>query len=308
MESSCRITVNSPWPVAVGRKPNSRVSSRSHLSEDKARGWRFSVRHGSAARRPHCRFLVFLARDRNLQQDQQIELSVLRFTLGIPGLDESYLPRWIGVAFGSLILLNHFLSSSPAPAQIRSEVLGLFLAAFSTTLPFIRKFLKGENPADRSALPEGNEQIFAMSEYLPDFERENLAWTSYVLLRNTNSMSVFIMFQDKLCVRGYWNLPKETSKAEKLEWLANKFKEAGFLDLKESLYFPQRPDTQLQQILPRGALSLLVQPVFGSSHPSDVETNAHGCVVVASGANYAYNDRDEVWIRAISNKFRTSKL
>lgn len=71
---------------------------------------------------------------------QQLNLSVLRFTFGnlfngflgymfcsslgfkvlppfcfglqgIPGLDESYLPRWIGYAFGSLLLLNHFLGS-----------------------------------------------------------------------------------------------------------------------------------------------------------------------------------------------------
>jgi len=33
---------------------------------------------------------------------------------GIPGFDESYLPRWIGYAFGSLLLLNHFLGSDSA--------------------------------------------------------------------------------------------------------------------------------------------------------------------------------------------------
>ena len=68
-----------------------------------------------------------------LNQQQQLNLSVLRFTLGencsptlslssfllicafvdpgIPGFDESYLPRWIGYGFGSLILLNHFVGS-----------------------------------------------------------------------------------------------------------------------------------------------------------------------------------------------------
>lgn len=66
-------------------------------------------------------------------QQPQLNLSVLRFTLGencslifslsriliicafvdpgIPGFDESYLPRWIGYGFGSLILLNHFVGS-----------------------------------------------------------------------------------------------------------------------------------------------------------------------------------------------------
>ncbi|KAM0907337.1 hypothetical protein ACQ4PT_016191 [Festuca glaucescens] len=37
---------------------------------------------------------------------------------GIPGLDESYLPRWIGLGFGALVLLNHLLSPSPTSAQL----------------------------------------------------------------------------------------------------------------------------------------------------------------------------------------------
>nr|XP_009612976.1 uncharacterized protein LOC104106191 [Nicotiana tomentosiformis] len=78
-------------------------------------------------------------------QQQQLNLSVLRFTLGIPGLDESYLPRYIGYAFGSLLVLNHFLgsdSSAITAAQLRTEVLGGFLAAFSVIVPYLGKFLK----------------------------------------------------------------------------------------------------------------------------------------------------------------------
>ncbi|KAL0317748.1 UNVERIFIED_CONTAM: protein COFACTOR ASSEMBLY OF COMPLEX C SUBUNIT B CCB2, chloroplastic, partial [Sesamum angustifolium] len=76
-------------------------------------------------------------------EQQQLNLSVLRFTLGIPGLDESYLPRYIGYAFGTLLVLNHFVgsdSSSITPAQLRTEVLGLSLAAFSAVVPYLGKF------------------------------------------------------------------------------------------------------------------------------------------------------------------------
>lgn len=78
-------------------------------------------------------------------QQQQLNLSVLRFTLGIPGLDESYLPRYIGYAFGFLLVLNHFLGSDPSAitaAQLRTEVLGLLLALFSVIVPYLGKFLK----------------------------------------------------------------------------------------------------------------------------------------------------------------------
>ncbi|TYI63898.1 hypothetical protein E1A91_D09G048300v1 [Gossypium mustelinum] len=89
---------------------------------------------------------------------QQMNLSVLRFTLGIPGLDESYLPRWIGYGFGSLLILNHLLGSdSVSAAQLRTEALGLSLAAFSITLPYLGKFLKGAAPLDQTTLPEDAE-------------------------------------------------------------------------------------------------------------------------------------------------------
>uniref|UniRef100_A0A7C8ZWW9 Protein COFACTOR ASSEMBLY OF COMPLEX C SUBUNIT B CCB2, chloroplastic n=1 Tax=Opuntia streptacantha TaxID=393608 RepID=A0A7C8ZWW9_OPUST len=123
---------------------------------------------------------------------QQVNLSVLRFTFGIPWLDESYLPRWIGYGFGSLILLNHFVgSNSPVTsAQLVSEALGLSLAAFSVTLPFVGKFLKGATTEELTTLPERAQQIFVMSQNISDTLKEDLAWASYVLLRNTKSVSV----------------------------------------------------------------------------------------------------------------------
>ncbi|GJN19937.1 hypothetical protein PR202_gb07256 [Eleusine coracana subsp. coracana] len=127
-------------------------------------------------------------------QQQQVNLSVLRFTLGIPGLDESYLPRWLGIGFGALVLLNHFVSPSPTPAQLRSEALGLCLAAFSATLPFLGRFLEGADAASRVPLPEGSRQVFVMSENLSAQQKEDMAWASYVLLRNTNTTSV-VCFQ-----------------------------------------------------------------------------------------------------------------
>ncbi|XP_028098256.1 protein COFACTOR ASSEMBLY OF COMPLEX C SUBUNIT B CCB2, chloroplastic isoform X3 [Camellia sinensis] len=168
-------------------------------------------------------------------QQQQLNLSVLRFTLGIPGLDESYLPRWIGYVFGALLLLNHFVgsdSTTATPAQFRSEALGLSLAGFSIVLPYLGKFLKGATPVDQTTVPESAVQIFVMSQNVTDNVREDLAWGTYVLLRNTNTISVLISLQDALCVRGYWNTPEDVSK-----------------------------DPELWEMLPKGTRSLLVQPV-----------------------------------------------
>ncbi|KAM3409126.1 hypothetical protein ACQJBY_001858 [Aegilops geniculata] len=84
------------------------------------------------ARTPRRRPLSARVRVRASNSDppQQVNLSVLRFTLGIPGLDESYLPRWIGLGFGALVLLNHLLSPSPTPAQ-----LVCYLCTFTLIMP-----------------------------------------------------------------------------------------------------------------------------------------------------------------------------
>uniref|UniRef100_A0A804LMF4 Protein COFACTOR ASSEMBLY OF COMPLEX C SUBUNIT B CCB2, chloroplastic n=1 Tax=Zea mays TaxID=4577 RepID=A0A804LMF4_MAIZE len=190
------------------------------------------------ATKPRRRSLVLVRASSSDPPQQQLNLSVLRFTLGIPGLDESYLPRWIGLGFGALVVLNHLLSASPTPAQLRSEAVGLCLAAFSATLPFLGRFLEGADAASRVPLPEGSIQVFVMSENLSAVQKEDMAWASYVLLRNTNTTSVVIAIGDLLCVRGYWNPPANTSKYSTIEWFKSQMQQLGLVDLRGALYFP----------------------------------------------------------------------
>ncbi|GAB4826393.1 Protein COFACTOR ASSEMBLY OF COMPLEX C SUBUNIT B ccb2, chloroplastic [Ancistrocladus abbreviatus] len=244
---------------------------------------------------------------------QQLNLSVLRFTFGIPWLDESYLPRWIGYGFGSLILLNHFVgSNSPVTsAQLISEALGLSLAAFSATLPYLGKFLKGAAPVDQTTLPEGAEQIFVMSHNISDNLTEDLAWATYVLLRNTNSLSVLIYIQGVLCVRGYWNTPDSVSRDHTFDWFRGQVKKFGLSDMKErdTLYFPQRADSGLKELLPKGTISVLIQPVVqGSQSMNNEKEKAAGFILLASSLPYAFSEQDRSWIGAIANKFRSKTL
>ncbi|KAJ7567788.1 hypothetical protein O6H91_01G007000 [Diphasiastrum complanatum] len=74
---------------------------------------------------------------------QDIDISVLRFTLGIPGFDDSELPRLLGLLLGTLLVLNHFLSPSTiSSAQLRSEAVGVLLAVVAMSLPFWGSRLK----------------------------------------------------------------------------------------------------------------------------------------------------------------------
>ncbi|RAL51397.1 hypothetical protein DM860_010899 [Cuscuta australis] len=236
-----------------------------------------------------------------------LQLSVLRFTLGIPGLDESYLPRYIGYILGSLLLLNHFIgsdSSAITAAQLRTEVLGLSLAAFSVVIPYLGRFLKGALLHDERNLPEDANQIFVISQNVPDSLKEDLAWGTYTLLRNTNTFSVLISAQDALCVRGYWKTPQDVSKDDACNWVEKQILKLGLISLKDTLYFPQTTDPALWELLPKGTRSLLVQPLMCSPYPSYKDpAKSEGFVLVASGSNFAYDDKDRDWIKAVAAKF-----
>ncbi|KAL0371660.1 UNVERIFIED_CONTAM: protein COFACTOR ASSEMBLY OF COMPLEX C SUBUNIT B CCB2, chloroplastic [Sesamum calycinum] len=155
---------------------------------------------------------------------------------------------------------------------LRTEVLGLSLAAFSAVVPYLGKFLKGASPRDQKSLPEGAEQIFIMSQDIADNMKEDLAWGTYVLLRNTNSISVLISVQDALCVRGYWNTPKDLSKENTPDWFGKQIKKIGFSNLKDTMYFQQAADSELKEMVIEGTRSLLVQPIMRAPSLSSSQT------------------------------------
>ncbi|XP_042393828.1 protein COFACTOR ASSEMBLY OF COMPLEX C SUBUNIT B CCB2, chloroplastic-like isoform X1 [Zingiber officinale] len=189
------------------------------------------------------RFLfAVVARDSNphnkQQQKQEINVSILRFTLGIPGLDESYLPRYLRIALGTLIVINHVFSAATAtPSQLRTEALGIFLATFSIVLPYLGRFLEGAI-ADHTSLPKGNRQIFLMSNNISDDLKEDMAWASYALLRNMNSISVLMMCYVYVDI-GTCLKMKTILRDHLLQWFGNGIQQSGFFDLKETLYFPE---------------------------------------------------------------------
>lgn len=54
----------------------------------------------------------------------------------------------------------------------------------------IQSVVQGAATMNQTTLPEGVNQIFVMSENISDVLKEDLAWATYVLLRNTNSIAV----------------------------------------------------------------------------------------------------------------------
>lgn len=129
--------------------------------------------------------------------DAELELAVFRFTLGIPGFDDTYIPRVVG-SLGLLILLaNHLLGPNVvADTQTRSEVLAAALASLCIASPTIEARLKELEPGrGRQATPQqvqGATSIFAILDDVTEDQKQELAWASYALLRNTNTCGVLL--------------------------------------------------------------------------------------------------------------------
>lgn len=69
------------------------------------------------------------------------------------------------------------------------------------------------------------------------------------------------------------------------------------------------PDSELKEMVPEGTRSILVQPILGAHKLSTGETEkTKGFVLLASGIDYAFTDKDKAWIAAIANKFSGSVL
>lgn len=49
--------------------------------------------------------------------DDDIDVAVFRFTLGIPGFDDRFLPRVVGLVIASALAINNVLGAQPAPDE-----------------------------------------------------------------------------------------------------------------------------------------------------------------------------------------------
>ena len=51
---------------------------------------------------------------------------------------------------------------------------------------------------------------------------------------------------------------------------------------------------------------MFVQPVLRSPDLANGEAKTEGVILLASNANYAYTEKDRVWIRTVANKIRSA--
>ncbi|CAM6106967.1 unnamed protein product [Calypogeia fissa] len=237
---------------------------------------------------------------------ESVDISVFRFTLGIPGFDDSDLPRVLGILFGGLLIANHFSSlNSLTGAQLRSEAVGLVLAAVCVSLPFIGRQLNGANKIQRTLKP-GQKQIFCLADGLTDTHRQDLAWVSYNLMRNTSTTAMLVWHSGQVVgARGFWGALADSGPGSALPLgsLQQKLeaKVEDFSTLKEPLYLSGNADLQGWEILPSGAASVLVQP-FPKDSNSENDGAVQGFILLISRTPAGYRRKDRQWTASLAKK------
>ncbi|CAK9864766.1 unnamed protein product [Sphagnum jensenii] len=237
----------------------------------------------------------------------EVDLSVMSFTLGIPGFDDSELPRLLGILFGSCIVLNHVLSSPGgliSDAQLRSEMVGMVLCAVTIALPYIGRQLNGGGESTNSSNKGvGQSSMFAFADSITDKQKQELAWGSYALLCNTKTSAVLV-WQDGyvVCARGSWGATSDGAMA--LALLGSKLKNTPVLQMSNALYIPNGADAKGWEVVPKGATCLFIQPVVEPNENN--QTIASTGLIVISNFPHAFSSKDRLWFALLAKKISQS--
>jgi len=210
------------------------------------RRWRRTRRAGEESHNATCPLsstLKFSSHSGPADAPADLDVAVFRFTLGIPGIDDSLVPRIVGALGAAGLAANHIfgggsLSSAGGAAQARAEALGGSLAAACMVTPTVEARLKDAAPGrGRSAAAglAGAVSVFAVAgggggggggraeapaappllaplapstapPPPPPPLAAELAWASYALLRNTNAATVVVARKEGRAAGGWEGL------------------------------------------------------------------------------------------------------
>ncbi|GIL71171.1 hypothetical protein Vretimale_17877 [Volvox reticuliferus] len=247
--------------------------------------------------------------------DEDFDVAVFRFTLGIPGFDDRLIPRVVGTVLGALLVLNHLAGVQPTPdVQVRSEWVGTLLATLCFFVPDIeerlREAMPGRGRQKTAEFIEGATNCFFLDPSLSEASKKELAWASFSLLKNTNCCGLLVAAGGRvLMVRGAMGSQGITpgDAAGSLMALSEDLAAHGGRKLAEvgsealsQFWLPERSAFALAGLegliaLPAGAQCFLAQHIGGLTEQS-------GLLLVFSERPRALTDRERDWIAAVADK------
>lgn len=197
------------------------------------------------------------------------------------------LPIVVGGLAGVLLLINRLLTPALTDSQARADALGVILSAVLILTGLIWQQVQPRSPDAVSLI---GEQGFELAPSLPEPVKTELAWASHLLLTNTPTRSLVVLYQGKILLRrGILGANPEVKPGPILKRVLEKQKPVYLVDLK---IYPGRIEFDY---LPENTQGVIAQPI-----------GKEGALILAANAPRSYTKQDETWIAGIADKLDVS--
>ncbi len=193
------------------------------------------------------------------------------------------LPLVVGGLGAVLLLVNRLSTAEITNSQARGDVLGVVLSAVLILTGLIWQQVQPKTPDTVELI---GEEGFEMSPDLPQAVKTELAWASHLLLTNTVTRSLLVMFKDEVLLRrGILGAKSEVKPGKILKRVLETQKPVYLVDLK---VYPGKVEFDY---LPENTQGVICQPIGDT-----------GILILGANAPRSYTKQDERWIAGIADK------
>jgi len=201
--------------------------------------------------------------------------------------DQNYvlrqLPFVVGGLAGILLLTNRLLTPQLTNSQARSDASGVIISAVLILTGLLWQQVQSRSPDTVDLI---GEQGFELLPELPDEVKTELAWASHLLLTNTVTRSLVVVYQGKVLLRrGVLGKNSEVKPGAILQRVLEKQKPVYLVDLK---VYPGRIEFDY---LPENTQGVICQPI-----------GEGGALILGANVPRSYTKQDEKWVEGIADK------
>ncbi|MCU0552640.1 MAG: cofactor assembly of complex C subunit B [Leptolyngbya sp. Prado105] len=193
------------------------------------------------------------------------------------------LPIAVGSLGGILLFTNRILTPALTDSQARSDALGVILSAILILTGLLWQQIQPRTPDSVELI---GEEGFDLDPDLPDALKTELAWASHILLTNTVTRSLIVLYRGKVLLRrGILSPVKAVKPGAILQRVLDKQKPIYLVALN---VYPGKIEFDY---LPANTQGVICQPI-----------GKEGVLILGANAPRSYTKQDENWVSAIAEK------
>ncbi|MBW4600372.1 MAG: cofactor assembly of complex C subunit B [Calothrix sp. FI2-JRJ7] len=197
------------------------------------------------------------------------------------------LPLVVGMLGAVLLFINRIFTPELTNSQSRADVLGVILSALLVLTGMLWQQVQARTP---DAVELIGEEGFELVTDLPDTVKNELAWASRLLLLNTVTRSIVVVYKGKVLLRrGILGQKLEVKPGAILNRVLEKQKAVYLVDVKA---YPGKIEFDY---LPENTQGIICQPI-----------GKDGAIILGANAPRSYTRQDENWIAGIADKLAVS--